>query len=345
MREPLFRSAFMTFLKVLFGTLGLIFAITIGVLMLSGSGGALDGNPEIKYKFKPEILPNADGVRKEFKSDTAVILQINIHGVIGLHHLTHDNIAKQLVEANERQLKGKVKAILLNMNTPGGAAIDADGIYREILKYKEEHKIPVFVYVDGMCASGGMYVAAAADKVFASDTSIFGSVGVIIPTLFNFSKLLDKVGIDTMTIYDGKGKDALNPMRPWVAGEEDNIKDLTKFYYNTFVDVVIKGRKGLDRQKLIDVYGANIYPAPIAKEYGFIDETGANLSSTLKHLVETLGIQDNHYHVITLKDSSWFFDYFGEKESVMSGQVTHRLDLPQELDAKLSNQYLYLYRP
>lgn len=345
MYESLFRSSLRAFLTVLCGVVGLSVGLFLVLLLLVGSGETIDGAPEITYQFKPQILPNGDGIRKELSSDAPVILQININGVIGLGELTHKEIQDQLVEAGERSLKGRVKAILLDINTPGGTVIDADGIYRVLSKYKEDHKIPVYVFIDGMCASGGMYVSAVADKVYATDVSLIGSVGVILPTILNFSKLLDKFGIDTMTLYDGKGKDNLNPLRPWVKGEEDNIKDATKYYYDVFVDVITKNRPHLSKTKLINEYGANIYPAPLAKEYGYIDESGATLSQTLKDLVEKIGIKDDYYQVVTMEDNSWFANLFKGDFELFSGKMTHHLEVGGEIDSKLSNQYLYLYRP
>lgn len=65
---------------------------------------------------------------------------------------------------------------LVYINTPGGTVVDADGIYRALLEYKTKYDVPIYAYIDGLCASGGMYVALAADKIFASDVSLIGSV-------------------------------------------------------------------------------------------------------------------------------------------------------------------------
>ncbi|MFI5264393.1 MAG: S49 family peptidase, partial [Candidatus Kapaibacterium sp.] len=93
------------------------------------------------------------------------------------------------VESQEGDFKNnRVKGILLYMDTPGGYSTDSDTIYRLLMEYKKQYKVPIYAYVDGLCASGGMYIAITADKIMASDTSLIGSIGVIAPTFMNFTK-------------------------------------------------------------------------------------------------------------------------------------------------------------
>ena len=98
----------------------------------------------------------------------------------------HDAVRAQLIDTIDGEInKDQVKGLLLAINSPGGTVDDSDGIYRLVQEYKSRLKIPVYAYVDGMCASGGMYIACAADKVYASDASLVGHVGVILRTIFN----------------------------------------------------------------------------------------------------------------------------------------------------------------
>jgi protease-4 len=215
MRESIFFASIRAFFLTLSAVVGIIFGfLIVGIIvgLMSESGG---GEPQITYTYSPEIKPNAKGIRKELSNDAPVILKIDLNGIIGSDSLSRNSVTQQLIESRERYLKdNRVKAILLCINSPGGSAIDADGIYRAVKAYKENYKIPVYAYVDGLCASGGMYVAAAADKIFASDVSLIGSVGVILSTALNFSQLMDKIGVQSLTLYDGKGKDNLNKFRP-----------------------------------------------------------------------------------------------------------------------------------
>lgn len=344
MHESIFSATLRFFLLAFFGIIGLVLGVVILVAIVGVSTGTTDGSPELNYTYTPEILPNANGVRKELSKDAPVILQLNIKGVIGMENLTQQTVAQQLTESRERVLTDRVKAILLYIDSPGGTVVDADGIYREIKQYKEKYKVPVYAFVDGLCASGGMYIASSADKIYASETSLIGSVGVILSSILNFSKLMEKVGVESLTLYDGKGKDNLNPLRPWVKGEEDNIKDAIDYYYKMFVHIVTSNRPKLDKTKLVDVYGANIYPAAQAQEFGYIDESNASLSDTIKLLAEKIDIKDDYYQLISLDNKSWLSQLLKSKFNLLSGQITHQIELTPDMHPNLMGKYLYMYK-
>lgn len=345
MRDSIFHASLRSFFVALFGIAGLLVGIFLIMALFGAMTIGIDGSPVINYSYTPEIKPNADNIRKEESSSSPVVLRIDIDGVIGLDSLTHSSITQLLIESHERAMSGdRVKAVLLHINSPGGTVNDADGIYRAIKTYKETYKVPVYAFIDGLCASGGFYVAAAADKVYASDVSIIGSVGVVLSPIMNFSKLMDKVGVESITLFDGKGKDSLNPFRPWKKGEEDNIQDLIKYYYGMFINIVTEARTGLDKTKLVNDYGANVYPAEEAKKLGYIDDSGYTLNKTLKELTAAAGIHDDNYQVVAFENKNWISQLFKEKSSIFSGTVTHRFDFGPESSPNLSNQYLYLYR-
>lgn len=344
MRESIFSSAIRAFFVALFGMVGFCFGLLVlMILIIALSGSATLSEPE--QSFSQKILANAEGERKTVPSTAPVILQMNIAGSIGLGELTADNVNKLLVQSREGDLKdNRIKGILLCINSPGGTVVDADGIYRAIKHYKEEFQVPVYAYVDGLCASGGMYVACAADKVYANDVSLIGSVGVITPSFMNFTQLIDKIGIQALTLSAGKDKDILNPLRPWKPGEQEQLQELINYYYDYFVNIVTTNRPQVDKEKLINDYGAKIFTAAQAKENGFVDETGANLRQTLKHLVEAAKITDKNYQVIELHHKTWLSELLNAQSPVFTGKVTHQLDLGPEFDTRFMNQFLYLYR-
>lgn len=348
MRESIFSSAIRSFFLVLLGTAGLLCGIILVIILLGSVSTSTDGDMEISYTYTPEIKPNADGIRKSLPKSAPVILKININGVIGLESITAAGIRQQLVESRERILANdRVKALLLFIDTPGGTATDADGIYRAIKEYKKAHNVPVYAFVDGLCASGGMYIASAADKIFATEASLIGSVGVLLPTAFNFTQLLEKIGVQSLTLYDGKGKDNLNPFRPWQKGEEANIKEAIDFFYMVFVDIVTNNRPRLSKEKLVEEYGANIFPSPLALEYGYIDEAHASLRTTIKQLAEKIGAKDDDYQVVEMMNKNWVSQLFRTELSLLKGEINHhhQLELPLILNPKLQNQFLYLYIP
>lgn len=196
-----------------------------------------------------------------------------------------------------------------------------------------------------MCASGGMYVAMAADKINASNASLVGSIGVIIPPLFNLTQLIEKVGVQSLTLYAGKGKDELNPFRPWKHEEEAHMQDIIDYYYKQFVNIVTTHRPKLDKQKLIDDYGAQIYPAEQAQEMGYIDNGNATYNETLKELLKEIGIEDNYYQVVHMTSTDWFSSLFSSKSPLFTGKVQHEIQLTPEMNPALTNKFLYLYAP
>jgi protease-4 len=323
--------------------------ICLGLMAFLVIVGALSGNTtdnQLASVHTEEILPNAQGERKALSKDAPVILQMNIDGIIGTEKLDTKAIRQQLIESREGDYKnGRVKGILLYINTPGGTVVDADGIYRALLEYKKKYKVPIYAYVDGLCASGGMYIAAAADKIFATDTSLIGSVGVIAPAFINVTKLLDKVGIEALTISAGKDKDAMNPLRPWKPGEDQNYRDIIDFYYKHFVNIVTTSRPKVDKNKLIQDYGAKIFPAPYAQESGLIDVGDGSINQAITELTHQAGIEDENYQVIRLENKQWWSSLFSAENSIMRGKVVHQLQLTPDLDPAFCNQFLYLYRP
>lgn len=346
MRDSILYSA----IRALVMAFCVVIGLCLGFVFISVLLGALSGNvsdTKLTTVNTEEILPNAEGVRETVASDAPVILQINVEGVIGMDDLDTKSIRQQLVESREGSFKdNRVKGVLLRINTPGGTVMDADGIYNLLTDYKSKYQVPIYAYVDGLCASGGIYVAMAADKIYASETSLIGSVGVIAPTFMNLTKLLDKIGVETLTLSAGKDKDALNPLRPWKPGEEDNYRHIIDFYYQHFVNLVTTHRPEITKEKLVDDFGARIFPAPQAQEYGFIDTSGVSLTEALKELLKKAEISTDHYQVIRLENKGWWKSLFSSQASTLiTGKIQHQISFSPQIDIFLSNQFLYLYHP
>ncbi|HEY4831521.1 MAG TPA: S49 family peptidase [Waddliaceae bacterium] len=346
MQKSIFNSALRSFLVTLFAMFGIAFGMIPLMLTLIWLLTTSEDKMDIESQYAPTIVSNAEGVRKKISSTAPVILKINMEGFIGSEKFNMHTVHQQLIESREGHFKdGRVKALLLHLNTPGGTVADADGIYRAIKAYKEHYKVPVFAFVDGMCASGGMYIAAAADKIYATDASLVGSVGVLLNPFFNLSKLMEKIGVESLTLSAGKGKDDMNPFRPWKSGEDEPYKMIVDYYYNHFVDVVTSNRPEVNRSRLISDYGARIFPAEKALDMGFIDGSGYSFNDTLRLLAKQIGIQDDYYQVVKMEKTISLGDLFRSDSVMMTGIVKHQLELPLELDSKQMNQFLYLYLP
>lgn len=343
-RESVFLSTvrgFFTSFGILMGLF--IAAVAIGCFMMFFSGSNMYPAPS-----KLMVAPDAKGDRHLLSHSAPVILKIDIKGVIGMKELTADKIQTCLFDSREGMLgENRVKGILLHMNTPGGTVSDSDAIYRALLDYKKKYQVPVYVYVDGLCASGGMYIASAADKILSSNTSVIGSVGVTMGTSFNVSKLLDVYGIESLTLKAGKDKDMLNPFRTWQPGEDESLRQILSVLYTQFVDIVSMARPQLDKRKLVDEYGAQVYVAQDALKLGYIDAIDMDYNTALTALVQAANLGENaDYQVFEISPAHSFLASLTEgKSSLLKGKISHELTLEPLMSPELSGKFLYFYRP
>jgi len=133
----------------------------------------------------------------------------------------------------------RVKAIVLEIDSPGGEVTASDAIYSALLKARA-HK-PVVVYMESLAASGGYYVACGGKFLMASDTTITGSIGVIIQTL-NYEQLFNKIGLAAVVFKSGKFKDMLNGARPITPEERQLVQNFVMKTYDKFLGVVARER-------------------------------------------------------------------------------------------------------
>lgn len=345
-REPIFLNAIRSFMKAFFGLLGIAVAFVLVIIVVVILASL--GDNHVKISGKVVDLPDADGNRTPLAHSGPVILQINLDGVIGSkQHLqqTPRGIEAQLLHSQEGLLSGgRVKGIFLRINSPGGEALDADSIYRAFVQYKERYQVPIHVYVEGLCASGGMYVASAADKIYSTDISLIGSIGVI-ANYFNFSDTLNKIGVGAETIFKGTGKDSLNPFRPWTPGDDDQAKEIVDFFYNHFVDIVVAARPQISRDDLVNTYGAKVFPAPLALQYGFIDGIVSSRDEALSKLVEAAGLTEGSYQVVRFDVLQTLSELFSGSPGPVGEVVHHKIELPAALESAFLSGYLYLYEP
>jgi protease-4 len=167
----------------------------------------------------------------------------------------------------------KIAALVIRINSPGGTVTASDILYHEIMLYKKKTGIPVVACLMDVAASGGYYVAAAADQVIAHPTTITGSIGVI-AIKFNVQELFNKIGVGQETIKSGDKKDILSPFRPSTPEEKKILQQIIDQLYGRFVDVVASGRKGIDRAEVVRLADGRIYTAQQALENKLVDRVG-----------------------------------------------------------------------
>jgi protease-4 len=333
----IFYSSLRSFLSGLSWIVGFLIGLFIigGVLMSLAS--PFGKSPGAIYSIKGD----AQFSRAPLPPSSPVILSIEIDGVIGTGHLRAKDIRRQLLASREGILSGdRVKAILLTISSPGGTADDSYAIYSMLQEYKKQFKIPIHTYVEGLCASGGMMIASASDHISSQPTGLIGSVGVRLGPVLNFTDIMKNYGIGALTLTQGKFKDMLNSTKPF---NEENYKCLISSMtseYNLFVDVVTAARPTLNKQALVDEYGAQVYAPVEAQKLGYIDVAGATPSEALTALVKAANIE-GPYQVISAKiQFDLLEDYFESDTSLLKGKIVHSLE---GYDPSLAGRILFLY--
>src|SRR5881275_2852765 len=167
----------------------------------------------------------------------------------------------------------RLKAVVLRVNSPGGGVTASDDVYGEIVRFKKERKVPVVAALGDLAASGGYYVACAADRIVAHPTTVTGSIGVILTGL-NLEGLLAKVGVRNQTFKAGEHKDILSPLRGATAEERRIVQSILDDLHARFVSVVREGRPKLDVSRLAELTDGRIFDAPQALQAGLIDQIG-----------------------------------------------------------------------
>ncbi|MEO8439914.1 MAG: signal peptide peptidase SppA [Spartobacteria bacterium] len=170
------------------------------------------------------------------------IAVISLRGIISTS--VGGNVGESMVDDLRWQLEqarndDDVRAVVLEVDSPGGEVTASDMIYNAVVKTRA--KKPVVVYMESLAASGGYYVSCGGKYLMANETSITGSIGVIIQTL-NYQQLFDKIGLASVVFKSGKFKDMLNGARPITPEERDYIQSFVMKTYEKFLGIVAKER-------------------------------------------------------------------------------------------------------
>lgn len=176
-----------------------------------------------------------------------------------------------------------VKAIILRVDSPGGTVTGSAQIYEELLTVQK----PIVVSMAGVAASGGYYISAPADHIFARPDTTTGSLGVVI-TLLNAEELIDDIGVDVVTITSGPNKTIGSAYEDLTEDQRDIFEQLIDESYNDFVQVIVNGRN-LPEEKVRELADGRIYSGRQAVDNGLVDELG-NLQDAIDKAAELGGI-------------------------------------------------------
>jgi len=297
--------------------------------------GTLFSRREIEADYPHDEAPKLDEIWS-CGSGKVKVVRIPLDGVImrteegGFLTTRADMVESILTQVNVAKRDPEIRAIILEVNSPGGGVTPSDEIYNALKKFRNSHPDRrVVVFVRDLGASGAYYAAMAGDFIIAEPTAVVGSIGVIMQTM-NFQGLAEKVGITDVTIKSGANKDMLNPFQAVNTNQVALLQELIDEMQNRFRGIVAESRK-LD-PAAPNLFDGRIFSANAALNKGLIDEIGYwnDALARTAQLLDTGAL-----YVIRYESKRTFFEQLIEGKSPV---VLPSLKLH-------APQFLYLWKP
>ncbi len=209
---------------------------------------------------------------KDWRRRKPLVAVVRLSGAIGISRAFRSGLTlASQAETLERAftLKG-VKAVALQINSPGGSAVQSHLLFRRIRALAEETSLPVYAFAEDVAASGGYMLALAADEIYADESSIIGSIGVLAAG-FGFPKLLEKIGVERRVYTAGEHKMALDPFQPEKPEDVAHLKALQKDIHETFIGLVKQRRGEKIAEADTDLFSGAYWTGRRAEALGLID--------------------------------------------------------------------------
>ena len=213
---------------------------------------------------------------------------INVHGTI---EATGDASAEKINGALQSAFGDKGTAgVIMRINSPGGSPVQSGIVHDEIRRLRSKHPdIPLYVVVEDLCASGGYYVASAADKIFVDKASIVGSIGVLMDG-FGFTGAMDKFGVERRLLTAGANKGFLDPFSPQDEKQKAHAQILLGEIHRQFIEVVRKGR-GTRLKETPEMFSGLMWTGSQSIAMGLADDFGT-VDSVARDLIKADTILD-----------------------------------------------------
>lgn len=288
----------------------------------------------------------ADEVVLEPGDMSQKILVIPIHGVIMDTTETasftsggynHQAVLTALDYAREDE---SIAGIILDVDSPGGGVYESREIADRIRMIKEERDIPVYSSMGAMAASGGYYVSALADRIYATEETMTGSIGVIM-SYADISGLLEEYGIDMEVLKSGEFKDTPSSYRESTEAEEEYLDNMLDTMYQGFVDVIDEGRN-LSREEILELADGRIFLGEEAVENGLIDNLGYR-DMAEEDMAQEIGV--NNPAIVSIQRTGQdFFSLFGMQSPKAEKSDSSDLQVLSEIMTEYNQprpQYLY----
>lgn len=232
------------------------------------------------------------GGRSDKSSNGKHTALVELTGVIAADTpASADNVIDGLQEAfKDKHTEG----VILRINSPGGSPVQAGYINDEIRRLRAKYpKVPLYVVVEDMCASGGYYVAAAADKIYVNKASIVGSIGVLMDG-FGFTGTMEKFGVERRLLTAGENKGFLDPFSPMSPKQKEFAMTMLAEIHQQFINVVKQGR-GKRLKETPETFTGLFWTGQKSIEMGLADEIGS-VDSVARDVIKAEDIVDFTNH-------------------------------------------------
>ena len=232
-----------------------------------------------------------------------------------------------------------VKAVVLRVNSPGGAVTASDIMYQDLIHFRTETRKPVVACMMDAAASGGYYVAMGSDVIIAHPTTVTGSIGVIM-SLYDASGLFAKIGVASNPIKSGPNKDIGNPARPMSDAERAILQGMIDQFYGEFVKVVARGR-GMTEERVRALADGRIYTGMEAKELGLVDHVGY-LEDAIAAATNMAGVKDAS--IVAYDHGDGYRGSIYARPPRIPSEINVKLEVPG-LSKGCGATFMYLWEP
>lgn len=211
--------------------------------------------------------------------------------ISGLIAPATDSSAERVNAALQAAFKDtNTQGVILRINSPGGSPVQSQTIHQEIKRLRRRHpEIPLYAVVEDVCASGGYYVAAAADRIYVSPSSIIGSIGVRMDS-FGVTGLMEKLGIERRLLTAGENKGMLDPFLPENPADKAHMQALLSEVHQQFIAAVREGR-GKRLKENPDIFSGLIWTGQTGVQLGLADGIGG-IESVAREVIKAEDIVD-----------------------------------------------------
>lgn len=318
--------------------IALLLFVASTIVSNRGEKQAEKKSEELKNQYFNQFNPFSATANKKTleKGDSKnKIAVLSYEGAIGDGQV-YDDFMDQLDDVYDDD---SVKGLIMQVNSPGGAVYNSEQIANKIKKIQKDKKIPVFTVMKTMAASGGYYISAPTDRIYASNETLTGSIGVIMSST-SFQGLFEKYGIKQQNITTGKMKDAGSVGKDMTDEQKKYFQDLINSSFDRFVKIVSQGRsmKEDEVRKLAD---GRVYDGAQAKNNGLVDKIG-DLDLAIEDMKKDFKLNNPEVYQYD-DDMTSFSRFFSKAENLLNKNSSSDLSIIKELMEKDSPLPMYYY--